>query len=407
MRMSKMWANDILNIPYLDTTVWKPQKPGAILIRPADGLMYIWYGGAWGAVTGGGGGSSAWGSITGTLSSQTDLQAALNAKAASVHTHAESDVTGLAASLAAKASTSHTHGYTDLTAFPTQSGQSGKFLTTDGSSLSWGNTSPPDSSLFATFLWDKKGKDSLGALIAGKAATVHTHVISDVTSLQSTIDAKVADAITDGTTTIAPSQNSVFDVLNSNLFTRSPSQKVAQLAGSAAVFATLGKSQTDISISVALGDGSARFILIPITEAKTLTTVQYWQSVAGDYVANNYNGLALFSISGANLTLVGSTTDDGNIWKATAATLVTKAFSSPIAVTPGLYALYYLYNSSSQTTAPSLGAYANFVNAAVASAGLTNGAKFSSLITAQNSITTPQAWSGLTASTSQFYGEVY
>lgn len=45
------------------------------------------------------------------------------------------------------------------------------------------------------------------------AAIVHTHVIGDVTNLQSTIDAKVADSITDGVTTIAPSQNVVFDQL--------------------------------------------------------------------------------------------------------------------------------------------------------------------------------------------------
>ena len=39
--------------------------------------------GTWTQISGGGGGSAAWGSITGTLSSQTDLQTALNAKASS------------------------------------------------------------------------------------------------------------------------------------------------------------------------------------------------------------------------------------------------------------------------------------------------------------------------------------
>lgn len=38
------------------------------------------------------GSAPAWGSITGTLSSQTDLQTALNGKAALVHTHAASDI---------------------------------------------------------------------------------------------------------------------------------------------------------------------------------------------------------------------------------------------------------------------------------------------------------------------------
>lgn len=48
----------------------------------------------------GSGSSVAWGGITGTLSNQTDLQSALSGKAASSHSHAQSDVTGLAATLA-------------------------------------------------------------------------------------------------------------------------------------------------------------------------------------------------------------------------------------------------------------------------------------------------------------------
>lgn len=45
---------------------------------------------------GGGGGGASWGGITGTLSSQTDLQAALDAKAASSHTHTSAAVTDFA-----------------------------------------------------------------------------------------------------------------------------------------------------------------------------------------------------------------------------------------------------------------------------------------------------------------------
>ena len=39
------------------------------------------------------GGAATWGAITGTLTSQTDLTAALNAKAASSHTHVSADIT--------------------------------------------------------------------------------------------------------------------------------------------------------------------------------------------------------------------------------------------------------------------------------------------------------------------------
>ncbi|MGL4490736.1 MAG: DUF2793 domain-containing protein, partial [Rhizobiaceae bacterium] len=63
--------------------------------------------GTWAAPAGGGG--SAWGGITGTLASQTDLQTALNGKAAATHGHAQADVTGLVTALAAKSDTTHTH----------------------------------------------------------------------------------------------------------------------------------------------------------------------------------------------------------------------------------------------------------------------------------------------------------
>lgn len=71
--------------------------------------------------TGGGGGGAVWGSITGTLSSQTDLQTVLNGKqaagsyAAAVHTHPISDVTNLQTSLDGKAASSHTHPQSDVT----------------------------------------------------------------------------------------------------------------------------------------------------------------------------------------------------------------------------------------------------------------------------------------------------
>lgn len=72
-----------------------------------------------------GGGSVSWGSITGTLSSQTDLQSALNGKASSTHTHIIADVTGLQTALDGKqaagsyAAASHTHIIADVTGLQT------------------------------------------------------------------------------------------------------------------------------------------------------------------------------------------------------------------------------------------------------------------------------------------------
>lgn len=61
------------------------------------------------------GGTGIWGSITGTLSAQTDLQNALNSKASTVHTHVISDVTGLQASIDTKQATDAT--LTSLSAY--------------------------------------------------------------------------------------------------------------------------------------------------------------------------------------------------------------------------------------------------------------------------------------------------
>lgn len=81
-----------LNIPNSGSPSWK--DPVATLLNlPSNGntlgdvryvtsinAIYAWDGGAWIAVSGGGGGGGVWGTITGTLSNQTDLNTALVAR---------------------------------------------------------------------------------------------------------------------------------------------------------------------------------------------------------------------------------------------------------------------------------------------------------------------------------------
>ena len=59
---------------------------------PAAGKYVDGATGAWTTLPAGGGGSATWGTITGTLSSQTDLNSALAGKAASSHTHDATDI---------------------------------------------------------------------------------------------------------------------------------------------------------------------------------------------------------------------------------------------------------------------------------------------------------------------------
>lgn len=61
--------------------------------------------------------STSWGSITGTLTTQTDLNTALNLKADSTHTHLSSNITDLSTTLNSKADVIHNHLSTNITDF--------------------------------------------------------------------------------------------------------------------------------------------------------------------------------------------------------------------------------------------------------------------------------------------------
>lgn len=75
-----------------------------------------------------GGGSSAWGDITGTLANQADLQTALDAKAVSGHNHD-----------ASYATLAHAHSYNDLTDKPTLGDSSSKNVGTSAGTVAAGD----------------------------------------------------------------------------------------------------------------------------------------------------------------------------------------------------------------------------------------------------------------------------
>ena len=80
---------------------------------------------SWATIQGGG----TWGSITGTLSDQTDLQTALNGKQATLVSGTNIKTINSNSLLGS--------GNIDIDSLPSQTGQSGKFLTTDGTDASW------------------------------------------------------------------------------------------------------------------------------------------------------------------------------------------------------------------------------------------------------------------------------
>ena len=180
----------MLGVP---TAVVVPDTTGNISVSLLNGA-------ATGGGGGGGGGAAAWGFITGTLSAQTDLQAALNAKAAVSHTHAIGDTTGLQAALDAKAAASHTHAIGDTTGLQAALDAKAAATHTHAIGDTTGLQAALDgkaaaatvSAIVATVNAQGDAIDLLDTELDGKAAVGHTHAIADTTGLQAALDAKAA-----------------------------------------------------------------------------------------------------------------------------------------------------------------------------------------------------------------------
>ncbi|MGN6475752.1 MAG: hypothetical protein ACTHKV_00900 [Flavipsychrobacter sp.] len=109
-----------------------------------------------------------------------------------------------------------------------------------------------------------------------------------------------------------------------------------------------------VSLSVAPIDQIVRLLAVYLPKAAVITGASWFQSTTGNYTANNYNGIGLYSYSGGILTLVASSTNDGNIWKGTGSSWQRKDFSSTYNAAPGIYYVAMLYCRSAATTAPTI-----------------------------------------------------
>jgi hypothetical protein len=138
-----------------------------------------------------------------------------------------------------------------------------------------------------------------------------------------------------------------------------------------------------ITANTALGTGQLLLYPIYIPKTTTITGVKWYQGTQGAYTANNYNGVALYSVSGGTLTRVDSSANDGNTWKATSGAWTSKAFSSTYSAAAGIYYVAALYSSSAATAAPQIGAGAATLAAAVKYFDFTNSLKLNYAIASQ------------------------
>ena len=179
------WAADDIVVPAGELALLIDGAGDTLEVRIGNGTDPF---SALSAYGGGGGGATSWGSITGTLSSQTDLQTALNGKQAAgsyanaTHSHIIADVTGLQTALDGKASSTHTHIIGDVT---------GLQAALDGKQAAGSYAAASHTHIIADVTGLQTALD--GKQAAGSyAAASHTHIIGDVTGLQAALDSKQA-----------------------------------------------------------------------------------------------------------------------------------------------------------------------------------------------------------------------
>ena len=129
----------------------------------------------------------------------------------------------------------------------------------------------------------------------------------------------------------------------------------------------------------------------------TVTGVTFYQQQQGAYTANNYNGVGLYQFQGATGTLLASSATDVSLYKAASGTFVSKAFSTPVTISPSEYVIAFVYSNSATTTLPILGGLAsttNFPN--LSSFNMTNGAKMTASKTPHTALSANIQWSDLT-----------
>jgi hypothetical protein len=199
--------------------------------------------------------------------------------------------------------------------------------------------------------------------------------------------------ITDGSVVPATS-NAVYDALDGKTMS---DEAALALLGSTIKASPIGLNIEHLTTTAALADNLARFVVVKLSVPRTITGVRWLQGVQGSYTADGYNGVGLYSISGGTMTLVASSTNDGNIWKAASATMTNKDFATPYPAAAGVYVIAALYCQSAESTAPTIAAATALFSSNIQTWDFTNSVKLVGQLSGQTSLPSPQAMSGVTA----------
>jgi hypothetical protein len=240
----------------------------------------------------------------------------------------------------------------------------------------------------------------------GTVSSTEIGYVDGVTSaIQTQIDSKAAAA----TTITIQGAGAAEDLSASRTFyPKFGGIQAMQALGSVIKATTLGTDVvTNITTSTAMVDGTRLFNAVWLQTSETITGVKFYQGTQGNFTGDNFNGIGLFSYSGGTLTQVAVTANDANIWKGTSGTWQTVAFTTPVALSPGIYYYCFMYNNSAETTAPTIGVAQPVGASGVAVGDFTNSAKLTANQTTQTTMPSSIAMTSLSSFTTRQFAALY
>lgn len=167
-------------------------------------------------------------------------------------------------------------------------------------------------------------------------------------------------------------------------------------------------SLSQVNTGGVMVDRSIRLIPVNLLSNETITGINYLISIAGDYTADAYNGVGLYTYSAGIYTLVASSTNDGDIWKGTINTFHSKVFTTPYNAVKGLYYVAMLWCRSAVVAVPQIACGpSNGGFTATASADFTNGAKTISILAGQTSFPATITASATAVSATNIFAALY
>lgn len=129
--------------------------------------------------------------------------------------------------------------------------------------------------------------------------------------------------------------------------------QILRLMGSTTLGVPVAAQFPSAATNYAFVDNTAYLVTLYVDKACTATGLRWGSTATASFVADNFNGVALFSIAANGThTKIATSANSAANFNAGNGGLQSVEFTAPIALQPGIYAAVVLYNKSSGATDP-------------------------------------------------------